>query len=67
MPLCETGDYIVKCYDKYGTPQKDKTLIRKTLTESMDYGELVLENNKKIKSFSVDRRIYNSLDKDERY
>jgi len=62
----QTGDYIIQYYTKQGKKQKDFTEVYTgSLMESIELGEENIESqgaNPMIHSFSVDLRVFNSLD-----
>ena len=61
MPKLITGNYLVRIYDKYGTPIKKLDRVAINHTEAVAYAKK--KENKKGRSATVDRRIYNSIDK----
>jgi hypothetical protein len=56
-----TGDYLVLFYDEYGAKVKDLTTTATSLTEAMQVGDARLSVTGP-RSYSIDRRVYNSLD-----
>lgn len=66
MSRPNTGDYIITMYDGYGAKLRDLTAIASNVTAAVAVGEAKVVDDGDIataKSFTVDRRIYNSLDK----
>jgi len=65
----QTGDYIIQYYTKRGKKQKDFTEVHTgSLMESKELGEETIESQGKdplIHSFTIDKRIVNSLDKEK--
>lgn len=61
MSRLVTGDYLIQFYDEYGAKMKDLTTTATSLGESQNLGEARL-NVLGPRSFTVDRRVYNSLD-----
>ncbi len=57
----ETGHYKLICYDGYGRTDKRFSGCTDTLTEAVTKGEAMISAGD-IESFTVDRRIFNSLD-----
>lgn len=68
--MLKTGNYIVKFFNRVGARLKDKEAIRETLMASRQQGAYVVklaENSKSDReyiptSFTVDLRVFNSLD-----
>ncbi len=58
-----TGQYVVDFYDKYGNKIKNHKTVKDNFIEALTYGQQTL--SKEIKSFTIDRRIINSIDSDE--
>jgi hypothetical protein len=67
MAKYNTGQYIIKMYDKYGTPIKQKEEVTETYTQSLAIGRQVVAKDPDVTSFTVDRRLFNSLDIREKY
>lgn len=56
-----TGEYLVQFYDEYGAKLKSLTTTAFSLAQAQELGEVRLADDG-VKSFTVDRRIHNSLD-----
>jgi len=64
MAMPKTGEYVISVHNKYGEKMKDLTTIEAGgLIASKEVGEALVASEKKAKSFSIDRRVFNSLDK----
>lgn len=61
MAYMDTGCYLLRHYDRYGRPLKDFDQVHRCVTEACEAGQMAIGNDG-IASFSVDRRIFNSLD-----
>lgn len=61
MPSLNTGDYLLRHYNRYGQPLKQYDQLHRCLTEAQEAGVSALGNDD-ITSFTVDRRLFNSLD-----
>jgi hypothetical protein len=62
-----TGDYIVKIYDNYGTRIKELDAATRSLRDAEELGiqllvQSVATDGRYPASFTIDRRITNSLD-----
>lgn len=63
-----TGEYSLRFYNRYGARLRDLDTSRRCLTEAIAAGTVVIEEAVvkedlyQPTSFTVDRRIYNSLD-----
>ena len=60
----ETGNYQVLFYDKYGHKLKQFEGGATTSMTAMAVGRDMVQGDKEINSFTIDRRIFNSLDKE---
>lgn len=75
MPKLNTGEYFIRFYDRYGTPIKElDTVLPLGKMAADSFGYLQLDRYAKdLKdepipvSFTVDRRVHNSLDEKTRY
>jgi hypothetical protein len=56
-----TGQYIIYWYDYYGGRLRYKETAE-TLTEATTMAKLFLAANAETKSYTIDRRLFNSLD-----
>lgn len=68
--MLETGEYLIQFYNRVGARIKDISEVETTLTGAREAGEdtIILEEiykDSRAVSFTVDRRIFNSLDKYE--
>jgi ABC-type Na+ transport system ATPase subunit NatA len=61
MAAARTGDYLVRFYDRYGTPIKAMDHIDESVTASTEHAKAKLGENGS-SSFTISRMIYNSLD-----
>lgn len=66
--MIKAGQYIIQYYNRVGTKIKDLTGPSDTYTNSKEMGEETIalaEEGEDVKptSFTVDRRLYNSMDK----
>ena len=63
MASLENGEYIIKFYDRKGGIKRDYTDRSFGLITSVKIGDEVIKDDKNdCVSFTVDRRIYDSLD-----
>lgn len=62
MTAPSTGQYRVRFYDHYGRALKDLDHIAESITASQDYGDDIIGQGQAA-SYTIDRRIYNTLDK----
>ena len=66
MPKLHTGNYAVEFYDRYGSRLKGRRIENVfSYTNAMKVGEEGLDDE--AASFSIDRRVFNSLDMLTRY
>ena len=64
MPKIDTGGYLVRFYDRYGTPQKQLDEMAGCYTEALMRGDIGLTKRaEEVSSYTVDRRLFNSIDK----
>ena len=64
MASIENGEYCIKFYNKKGGRLKDYTDYSYGILASIDIGNVTIDDSSNnCISFTVDRRIYNSLDK----
>ena len=61
MPKLTTGEYLLRVYDRYGSPLKDRDAIYPHMTAAKDAGRKMLDEH--IVSYTIDRRVANSLDR----
>lgn len=61
--MIPTGNYIIRYYDKYGTLTREIKDESESFTQAHEKGDLCLSQNIELKSFTIDRRIHNTLDK----
>jgi len=57
-----TGNYKVTYYNERGTKNREIVHVRSGLQDAIARGRKTVANIDKLHSFSVDRRIYNSMD-----
>ncbi len=60
----ETGDYKVFFYDKYGRKMKGFEGGATTNVAAKQLGVETIDFDEEAVSFTIDRRVFNSLDKD---
>lgn len=66
--MIETGNYALTFYNRYGAKLKDLTQKQRCYTEARALGDRTIRECKETEdrlaptSYTVDRRIYNSLD-----
>ena len=65
MPKLTTGQYLLRVYDRYGSPLKDHDEIYPHMTAAQEAGRAKLDDH--IVSYTIDRRIANSLDRGALY
>lgn len=64
MAMPKTGEYVINAHDPYGQRMKETTEITdKGFLDALSTGKDLLQLYPNAASFSVDRRVYNSLDK----
>lgn len=66
MAVLKTGEYRITFYDKYGNRLKDFTETGTNVIKSQARGYEVIASGNSLspRSFTVDLRVFNSLDKD---
>lgn len=62
--MIETGNYSIRYYNRYGAITRETKHIKKSLTQAIVVGMETVKDNAELASFTVDRRVFNSLDKD---
>ncbi len=63
MARLKTGDYKIEFYDEYGGKLRDHIEHRSCLADARKIGrEIINDQATGAVSFSVDRRVFNSLD-----
>lgn len=70
MSRPNTGDYIVTLYDGYGAKLRGQTIIAFSETSAIALGEAKIAADGDLntaKSFTIDRRIYNSVDRKAKF
>lgn len=67
MARVNTGEYVVKFYDKYGAEVKSERLFARCYTDGVAKGEAGLKGNAGLLSFTLWRQVFNSLDERDRY
>jgi len=66
--MTKTGKYRITFYDKYGEKQRTKDkLYCDHYTNAVKVGQDIVETTPDYSSFTVDRRLYNSLDNHNDY
>ena len=60
--MTETGEYTITFYNRKGSKLRDKTLVVGYLTQARERGREERAADKELASFTVDRRVYNSMD-----
>ena len=63
--MIDTGGYVIKFYDRYGRPLKDFTCHRSSYVDALKLGSRFVGISGRV-SYTVDRRLFNSMDKEER-
>ena len=58
----KTGKYRISFYTKYGGRVRDLEIKAISLTKAKEKARKIRAKKKKVTSFAVDRRVYNSLD-----
>lgn len=65
--MIETGFYSIRYYDRYGSLDKGHKETAISYTEAQSKGNLCMADNSEefigLVSFTIDRRVFNSLDK----
>jgi len=61
----KVGEYLIRYYDNHSKELKQFRETEEGLTVAKDLAGWRTDLEEEIKSFSIDRRIYDSLDKEE--
>lgn len=67
MAEVQTGDYILKVYTAKGGQIKELAMQLPSETSALEAGRGLVKSRDEVASFTIDRRIYNSLDDTNRY
>ena len=60
--MVKTGDYLILYYNRLGTKLRGFKDYAETLTDAKEMAEETLLLEKDVCSYTVDRRLYNSMD-----
>lgn len=61
--MTPTGNYIIRYYDKYGSLTREIKDDSDSFTQAQKKGNLCLSEHTELRSFTIDRRVHNTLDK----
>ena len=63
--IIETGEYVINFYNKYGSRLKDERMTSNGIIAARVSAEIGAGKIKDAKSYTIDRRIFNSIDKED--